>query len=108
MLDDKFEAKLLLLEVATGKEPVVVPDQGNGLPPNTLVNAVRRSYAQSAVLEMADGRLNGNFDRVQMERVLLVGLLCVHEDPESRPGIKDAINMLLNVGHPVPETLVCS
>ncbi|TVU11470.1 hypothetical protein EJB05_45058 [Eragrostis curvula] len=97
---DMYSFGVLLLEVATGTKPVTLPDQEKGYPTNTLVNVVRRSYGIGAVLEMADKRLNGDFDRAQMERVLLVGLLCVHEDRQNRPGIRDAVNLLSNLGHP--------
>lgn len=50
---DMYSFGVLLLEVATGKEPDVVRDEESGFT-NTLVNAVQRSYARGVVLEMAD------------------------------------------------------
>lgn len=79
---------VLLLEVATGLKPaeVVVQQQGaGGLLSNTLISAVQESYAKGELLQMADERLNGDFDERQMERVLLVGLLCVQQLAPPRP-----------------------
>ncbi|KAJ1276025.1 hypothetical protein BS78_05G182300 [Paspalum vaginatum] len=99
---DMYSFGVLLLEVATGQIPKV---EALGLP-NTLVNAVRKSYSKGAVLEMADVRLDGNFDKSQMERVLVVGLLCVQQDRLERPGIRAAVNFLSNPSHPIPEVII--
>ncbi|CAO2044725.1 unnamed protein product [Urochloa humidicola] len=91
---------VLLLEIATGKDPAALREEV-GLP-NALVNAVRDSYGRGrdAMLQMADGRLNGNFDEWQMERMLVVGLLCVQPGRRDRPKIRDAVYMLSNLGQP--------
>ena len=67
---DMYSFGVLLLEIATGKDPTALREQA-GLP-NALVNAARASYGKGAVLELADERLNGNYDEWQMECVLLV------------------------------------
>jgi len=99
---DMYSFGVLLLEVATGLMPKV---KAAGLP-NALVDAVRKSYSKGTVLEMADERLEGNFDKGQMERVLVVGLLCVRQDRSERPGIRDAINFLSDLSHPIPQAML--
>jgi interleukin-1 receptor-associated kinase 1 len=97
---------VLLLEVATGLKPaeVVVQQQGaGGLLSNTLISAVQESYAKGELLQMADERLNGDFDERQMERVLLVGLLCVQQHRRDRPEIRTAVNLLSDLNYPVPQ-----
>ncbi|OEL28400.1 L-type lectin-domain containing receptor kinase IX.1 [Dichanthelium oligosanthes] len=100
---DVYSFGVLLLEIAAGVKPTKVQGTGGHLS-NTLVKAVQEKYGMraSAILEMADARLNGDFDRSQMERVLRVGLLCVQQDRENRPEIRDAIFWLRNLTHPVP------
>jgi interleukin-1 receptor-associated kinase 1 len=78
---------VLLLEVAMGEMPVEVQVIG-GLFSNTLVSAARESYGRGSVLEM--------------ERVLLVILLCVQQDCRDRPEIRIAVNMLSDLSQPVP------
>ncbi|KAG0540803.1 hypothetical protein BDA96_03G441000, partial [Sorghum bicolor] len=92
--------------VATGLKPaeVVVQQQGaGGLLSNTLISAVQESYAKGELLQMADERLNGDFDERQMERVLLVGLLCVQQHRRDRPEIRTAVNLLSDLNYPVPQ-----
>ncbi|RCV28834.1 hypothetical protein SETIT_5G434500v2 [Setaria italica] len=100
---DMYSFGVLLLEIATGKRPRVPRDDEELSLRNALVDAVRESYGKGAVLEMADARLNGDFDERQMERVMLVGLLCVNQDRGNRLGIREAVNLLSNLRHPLPE-----
>jgi interleukin-1 receptor-associated kinase 1 len=73
---------VLLLEIATGLKPAEVQGPG-GLLSNTLVNAVRESYDKGEILQMADERLNGDFDKRQMERVLVVGFCVSNSSAET-------------------------
>lgn len=98
---DIYSFGVLLLEIATGLMPTEVAGSG-GLLSNTLISTVRESYGRGSVLEMADRRLNGDFDEGEMERVLLVGLLCVQQDRRHRPEIRIAVNMLSNLKLPSP------
>ncbi|TKW36775.1 hypothetical protein SEVIR_1G004900v4 [Setaria viridis] len=99
---DMYSFGVLLLEIAAGMKPALV--QGAAARDhlsNTLVEAVRESYARGAVLVMADKRLKGNFNSSQMERVLAVGHLCVELERQHRPNIKRAINLLSDPSLPL-------
>ncbi|CAD6267068.1 unnamed protein product [Miscanthus lutarioriparius] len=50
-------------------------------------------YGGGKLLYAADARLN-EFDVPQMERVMLVGLWCVHPDHGFRPSIRQAMSVL--------------
>jgi serine/threonine protein kinase len=102
---DMYSFGVLLLEVATGREPATTQNHGERVP-NGLINDVSDSHAKGTVLDLADKKLNGDFDRDQMERVLAVGLLCVRPNREDRPEIRDAVDLLSNLGRPVPQTVV--
>lgn len=60
----------------------------------SLAEWVWELYDRGAVLEAADGRLDGEFDAREMERVLVVGLWCSHPVPTERPSIVHAMNVL--------------
>ncbi|KAF7013436.1 hypothetical protein CFC21_027520 [Triticum aestivum] len=90
---DIYSFGLVLLEVATGVRPVVPGRASNR---NNLIAAVRESYSRDAILEMLDERMRGDLEqwRWQMERVMSTGLMCVEQEREKRPSIKDVINLL--------------
>ncbi|XBI98009.1 hypothetical protein VPH35_018286 [Triticum aestivum] len=89
---DIYSFGIVLLEMVSGRDPTASLD---GMPP--LSSWVRSLYQDDAILEAANDRLIGgesSTGQQQMERVLLVGLLCVHQDPMSRPSITQAMDSL--------------
>ncbi|CAN6180282.1 unnamed protein product [Urochloa humidicola] len=54
------------------------------------------------VLDAADQKLNGEFDQRQMERVIVTGLWCAHQDPMQRPSIVQAMDVLRSAGAELP------
>ena len=52
---------------------------------------VRELHRRGELLKAADPRLGGNFDELQMERLIIVGLWCAHPDYNLRPSIRQAI-----------------
>lgn len=87
---DMYSFSIILLEVACGRQPVVV-HQGKTI---HLAQRVLELYGRGAILDAADRRLNGNFDARQMECVLVVGLWCTQQDPTLRPSIRQAVSEL--------------
>lgn len=89
---------IVLLEVACGKRPV--SRQPNGA--SSLLFWVHGLYDQGMVLDAADWRLNGEFDQRQMERVIVTGLWCAHQDPMQRPSIVQAMDVLRSASTELP------
>ncbi|CAD6270816.1 unnamed protein product [Miscanthus lutarioriparius] len=87
---DVYSFGVVLLEIACGKRPAW--RQPNGA--SSLLAWAIRLYDQGMILDAADQRLNGEFDRQQMERVLVTGLWCAHRDPIQRPPIEQAMDVL--------------
>jgi serine/threonine protein kinase len=55
----------------------------------------RRRAAEPEVMEdAADSRLCGVFDRIEMERVISLGLMCSHQNGKHRPYMVDAMKFL--------------
>ncbi|XP_019442083.1 PREDICTED: L-type lectin-domain containing receptor kinase S.6 [Lupinus angustifolius] len=84
---DVYSFGVVVLEVATGRKPV--EDDGT-----VVVDYVWKLWEKKELIEGADPTLMGKFDVLEMERMLLVGLLCVHPDYEKRPTVRDAARIL--------------
>ncbi|EEF36205.1 kinase, putative [Ricinus communis] len=84
---DVYSFGVVVLEVATGKRPV--DDDGT-----VLVDWVWGFWEQGKLIEAADSKLKGKFNGAEMQRMLLVGLCCVHPNHEERPTIKEAAKIL--------------
>ncbi|XP_058090535.1 probable L-type lectin-domain containing receptor kinase S.5 [Magnolia sinica] len=60
----------------------------------TIVDWLWASYGRGRVLEAADRRLRGKFDKEQMGHVLRLGLACCHPNPNERPSMREAVQVL--------------
>jgi serine/threonine protein kinase len=90
---DMYSFGVVLLEIACGKRPAPArrSDQAASA---ALLASVRDMYRRNVILEAADRRLDGEFDAMQMERVLVTGLWCAHQDPLQRPSVDQAVDVL--------------
>jgi interleukin-1 receptor-associated kinase 1 len=88
---DIYSFGVLLLEVACGRRPAVIHENGNVV---HLVQWVWDLYSGGGILGAADEQLRGEFDDRGMEHVMIVGLWCAHPDRSLRPSIRQAVNVL--------------
>jgi serine/threonine protein kinase len=90
---DVYSFGVVLLEIACGRRPTTSrrSDQAASA---ALLASVRDMYHRKVILDAADRRLDGEFDRMQMERLLVTGLWCAHHDPMQRPSIVQALDVL--------------
>ncbi|AES62400.1 lectin receptor kinase [Medicago truncatula] len=84
---DVYSFGVVIIEVATGRKPVA--DDGT-----VIGDYVWSLWEKNRLVEAADPKLMGEFDVIEMERMLLVGLVCVHPDYEKRPRVRDAARMI--------------
>ncbi|KAJ1692614.1 hypothetical protein LUZ63_009312 [Rhynchospora breviuscula] len=89
---DMFSLGIVLLEITCGRRPIV--PQHDQKKTSLLVEWVWDLYGKKALVEAVDGRLNGDFDREEAERFMVVGLWCAHPEKSQRPSIKHAMNVL--------------
>ena len=91
---DVFSFGILLLEVACGRSPVdPLKDSDHGM---ILAEWAWELYTEGRLLEASDPKLavKGGYDVGEMEKVLKLGLLCSHPEPESRLGIRHVCQIL--------------
>lgn len=90
---DVFSFGVVVLEVASGRRVV---ERKPPLVEGNLVDWIWGLYGQGRVMEAVDPRLDGEFEEEQMKRALILGLACSHPDPQLRPSIRQALQVLIN------------
>ncbi|CAM0878348.1 unnamed protein product [Alopecurus aequalis] len=97
--NDVYSFGLVILEIVCCERPTM-NTAGNR---NNLVKKVLDChYQKNAILEAADKRLKGASSDKQLERMLMIGLLCVQTDHRLRPSMKSVLNFLENEKTPLP------
>jgi serine/threonine protein kinase len=88
---DVYSFGIVLLEIAHGKNN---PDG---------VRNLHRNHPDSFVSHVADKKLAGQYDKRQMERVILLGLRCSEPiDENKRPSLDSAVLQFLENGGELP------
>lgn len=88
---DVYSYGALLLEVACGRRPVEPNRCSEEL---VLVEWVWGFQDDGNILDAADRRLRGEYVVEEMETVLKLGLLCSHPNPDYRPNMRHALQIL--------------
>ncbi|GMY14022.1 L-type lectin-domain containing receptor kinase IX.1-like [Fagus crenata] len=87
---DVFSFGVVALEIATGRSVNLMgPNSNMG-----LVEWIWNLYGRGDLLLAVDGKLQTNFDEKQVECLMIIGLWCAHPDPNLRPSIRQAIQVL--------------
>ncbi|XP_059067319.1 L-type lectin-domain containing receptor kinase S.4-like [Cryptomeria japonica] len=84
---DVFRFGALMLEVACGRKPV----DAQGV---ILVQWVWDLYADERLLEAVDQRLGDDYDKIKVEIVLILGLMCSNPDPNERLSMRKVLQVL--------------
>jgi tRNA A-37 threonylcarbamoyl transferase component Bud32 len=88
---DVFSFGVVLLEIACGRRPIMLEHDQMKV---SLVHWVWDLYGQNDLMEAVDARLNGNYKKEEVERLMVVGLWCAHPEKSLRPSIRQAMNVL--------------
>lgn len=85
---DVFGYGVLILEVMCGRRPIEVGKEA-------LVDWVWQLSRRGELLTAVDQRLRGRreMDEEEVERVVHLGLLCAHQDPNSRPTMRQVVKV---------------
>ncbi|OMP01649.1 hypothetical protein COLO4_11692 [Corchorus olitorius] len=87
---DVFSFGVVILEIATGRRSVDPRDK----PEMGLVEWVWGLYGKGELLLGVDEKVQKDFDKKQATCLMIVGLWCAHPDRNSRPSIRQAIQVL--------------
>lgn len=101
---DVFSYGVVVLEVCCGRRPIDKEEtkEGSGSKNVNLVDWVWRLHGEDRLIEAADARLAGEFDREEMLLLLLVGLSCANPNCEERPAMRRVVQILNREADPVP------
>ncbi|VVB12834.1 unnamed protein product [Arabis nemorensis] len=92
---DVFAFGVLLLEIVSGRRPT---DSGTFF----LADWVMELHANGEILTAVDPRLGSCYDVGEVKLALVVGLLCCHQRPSSRPSMRMVLRYM-NGDEDVPE-----
>ncbi|KAM0952155.1 putative protein kinase RLK-Pelle-L-LEC family [Dioscorea sansibarensis] len=95
---DVYSFGIVALEISCGRRPVDLREEPGKV---LLVEFVWDLYGRGMILDAADKRLENEFDKDELERLMVVGLWCAHPDYKLRPSMRQAISVL-NFEAPLP------
>ncbi|KAH7866074.1 hypothetical protein Vadar_015254 [Vaccinium darrowii] len=85
-------AKLIPDELATGKRPLEKLNSPSMK--RTITDWALPLACEGRLSELADPRLNGKYDDVELKRAVFVGLICAQSRPEKRPTMPEVVELL--------------
>lgn len=89
---DVFGFGILLLELITGQKAL---DFGRGAnQKGVMLDWVKKLHQEGKLNMMVDKDLRGKFDRVELEEIVQVALLCTQFNPSHRPKMSEVLKML--------------
>ncbi|KAI7730605.1 hypothetical protein M8C21_003998 [Ambrosia artemisiifolia] len=88
---DVYSFGVVALEIACGRKPIDYDAQGKRM---WLLEWVWELYGAGTLFKAADPSLGSYFEEGEIERLMIVGLWCVHPNSELRPSMRQAIKVL--------------
>lgn len=96
---DIYSFGVSVLEIVTGRKSVEYSEEN--IEAKSLVERVWDLYGRQQLMAAMDEKLGEEFNREQAVCLFIVGLWCGHPDRNSRPSIRQAIQVL-NLESPLP------
>ncbi|XP_048232995.1 protein NSP-INTERACTING KINASE 3 isoform X2 [Ricinus communis] len=89
---DVFGFGILLLELITGQKALDFGRAANQK--GVMLDWVKKLHQEGKLNLLVDKDLKGNFDRVELEEMVQVALLCTQFNPSHRPKMSEVLKML--------------
>nr|XP_048322851.1 protein NSP-INTERACTING KINASE 3-like [Ziziphus jujuba var. spinosa] len=89
---DVFGFGILLLELITGQKALDFGRQANQK--GVMLDWVKKLHQEGKLNLMVDKDLKGKYDRVELEEMVQVALLCTQFNPSHRPKMSEVLKML--------------
>ncbi|KAG5522139.1 hypothetical protein RHGRI_034355 [Rhododendron griersonianum] len=89
---DVFGFGILLLELITGQKALDFGRAANQK--GVMLDWVKKLHQEGKLNLLADKDLKGNFDRLELEEMVQVALLCTQFNPSHRPKMSEILRML--------------
>ncbi|GJW05941.1 probable L-type lectin-domain containing receptor kinase S.7 [Tanacetum coccineum] len=89
---DVYSYGVVVLEICCGQRPIEKEPESQNMV--NLVDWVWGLYSSGKVVDSIDARLNGVFDEVEGERLLMIRLICVNPRSEMRPSMRRVLQIL--------------
>ncbi|KAK4487430.1 hypothetical protein RD792_005933 [Penstemon davidsonii] len=96
---DVFSYGVVILELACGMRPIERERESQKMV--NLVDWVWKLYSEGKIVMAADERMEGEFDELEMKKLLLVGLSCANPDSLERPSMRRVFQILNNEAEPL-------
>lgn len=90
---DVYAFGVLVLEVVCGRK-AANPSEMGGDYDGDITQWVWEFQERGEIVAAADGRISGEYEKEEMERVLVLGLGCCHPNPHQRPTMKNVLQVL--------------
>ncbi|WJX52438.1 hypothetical protein P8452_38553 [Trifolium repens] len=87
---DVYSFGIVALEIACGRKPIIKAQENE----INIVEWVWGLYGSGRILEAVDPRLGEDFEEEQIKCLMIVGLWCTHPDPNNRPSVRQATQVL--------------
>ncbi|OIW11993.1 hypothetical protein TanjilG_02200 [Lupinus angustifolius] len=88
---DVFSFGILLLELASGRKPV---EKVSSTETRSIFDWALLLVCEKKFCELVDPRLNGEYVKEEVKRVVLVAMICAQSEPEKRPTMLDVVELL--------------
>ncbi|KAE8691956.1 putative LRR receptor-like serine/threonine-protein kinase [Hibiscus syriacus] len=89
---DVFGFGILLLELITGQKALDLGRAANQK--GVMLDWVKKLHQEGKLSLLVDKDLKGNFDRIELEEMVQVALLCTQFNPLHRPKMSEVLRML--------------